>query len=95
MPYLEGNLAVLARCKLAHSYGRSGREERALEKLAPLFSSLRTDVSGKLASQDTGFFFFCHNGDVTRVQSDRSFLRTEQLSEAEILELASRFKNQS
>ena len=71
------------------------REERALEKLAPLFSSLRTDVSGKLASQDTGFFFFCHNGDVTRVQSDRSFLRTEQLSEAEILELASRFKNQS
>lgn len=71
------------------------REERALEKLAPLFSSLRTDVSSKLASQDTGYFFFCHNGDVTRVQSDRSFLQTEQLSEAEILELASRFKNLS
>ena len=36
MKTVEGNLAVLARCKLAHSYERSGREEQALEILAEL-----------------------------------------------------------
>ena len=64
------------------------REDRALEKLKPLFSSLRTDISTRLAAQDKGHFYFCHNGDVMRVHSDRSFLQTEQLSEADILNLA-------
>ena len=36
MKTVEGNLAVLARCKLAHSYERSGREEQALEILSEL-----------------------------------------------------------
>jgi len=33
---VEGNLAMLARCRLAHLYERSGREEQALEILAEL-----------------------------------------------------------
>lgn len=65
------------------------REDRALEKLRPLFSSLRTDISTRLAAQEKGHFYYCHNGDVTRVYSDRSFLQTDQLSEADILSLAS------
>lgn len=36
MRAVERNLAVLARCKLAHSYERSGREEQALKILAEL-----------------------------------------------------------
>ena len=36
MKTVEGNLALLARCKLAHSYERSGREQQALEILSEL-----------------------------------------------------------
>jgi len=66
------------------------KEERALEKIKPVLSSLRMDVSQKLANQDTGQFFLSQSGDVSRVQSQRSFMETSQLSEREILELAAK-----
>lgn len=64
------------------------RDDRALEKLKPLFSSLRGGISARLAAQDKGCFYFCHNGGVARVHSDRFLLQTEQLSSADILNLA-------
>ncbi|MEQ9411189.1 MAG: DUF87 domain-containing protein [Fuerstiella sp.] len=66
------------------------KEQKAIEKLKPLLSSLRTDVSRKLETQDTGQFFLSQSGDVTRLQSHRSFMETSQLSEQEILDLAAR-----
>lgn len=49
------------------------RNDRALEELKPLFSSQRGEISARLAAQDKGCFYFCHNGGAARVHSDRFF----------------------
>lgn len=61
----------------------------AIEKMKPLLSECRTDVSGSLATAGTGEFFQVSDGNVARIRSDRSIMDTTQLSEDRILQLAS------
>jgi Helicase HerA, central domain len=60
----------------------------AIQKMKPLLSECRTDVSGSLANAATGEFFQVHDGAATRLRGQRSLIDTQQLSEARISELA-------
>ncbi len=45
-------------------------------------------MTDKLAGQATGEFYLVRESSVTAVRSDESFMRTEQMPENEIAELA-------
>ena len=64
------------------------KEPRALEKLRPMLAAARGDVTGKIAGQGTGEFVLVREANVTAVRSDESFVRTEQMPEGRIAELA-------
>jgi DNA helicase HerA-like ATPase len=69
--------------------GRVG-QPRAIEKMRNLLGAY-PDVAGRLATQTTGSFFLI-NPDLSRVarelRADPALMRTEQLQEQEIAELA-------
>lgn len=60
----------------------------AIDKMRPLLSECRTDVSGSLATASVGEFFQVYDGQVVRMRTERALMETVQLSEARILELA-------
>ena len=64
------------------------KETRAIEKLKPMLAAAKGDVTDKLAGQATGEFYLVRESSVTAVRSDESLVRTEQLAEKEIVELA-------
>jgi DNA helicase HerA-like ATPase len=64
------------------------KEPRAIEKLKPMLEATNGSVTDKLAGQETGKFYLVRESRVTAVRSDASFMRTEQLPEKEIAELA-------
>jgi energy-coupling factor transporter ATP-binding protein EcfA2 len=66
----------------------SVKEERALKKLKPMFSEARVDAGAKLPPQKMGQFHVLREGQVQQLRAERSVVRTEQLSEDEILRLA-------
>lgn len=64
------------------------KEKTALEKLKPLLAAAKGDAVGKLAGQSAGEFYLARESSVTPIQSDESLIRTEQLSEEQIVALA-------
>ena len=66
------------------------KEPRAIEKLKPMLAAAKGNVTDKLAGQATGEFYLVREDNVMSVRSDESFMRTEQLPENEIAELARR-----
>ncbi|MCP3138695.1 ATP-binding protein [Pyxidicoccus xibeiensis] len=64
------------------------KEENALKKLRPMFTEARVDADAKLPGQKTGHFYVLRDGQVQQLKADRSVMRTEQLSEEDILKLA-------
>jgi len=64
------------------------KEKTALDKMKPMLSDCRTDVSSKLAVQETGRFHLIRDGEVTPVRAWRSAVLPEQLAEDEILRIA-------
>jgi hypothetical protein len=64
------------------------KEPRALEKLKPMLAAAKGDVTDKLAGQATGEFYLVRESSVTAIRSDESLVRSEQLAEKEIVELA-------
>ena len=54
----------------------------------PMLAAAKGSVTDKLAGQATGEFYLVRESSVTAVRSDESFMRTEQLPENEIAELA-------
>jgi hypothetical protein len=64
------------------------KEKRAVEKMRPMLAECKVDVSGKLAGQGTGEFFLLRGGEAVSFTSAPSLLRTEQLPEDRIAELA-------
>jgi hypothetical protein len=64
------------------------KESRALEKLKPMLAAAKGDVASKLAGQATGEFYLVRESIVNAVRSDESIMRTEQLSENQIAQLA-------
>jgi hypothetical protein len=67
--------------------GRIG-SPTAIEKMKPLLSECRTDVSASLATSSLGEFFQVSDGQVLRMRSQRSLMETTQLNEERILSLA-------
>jgi energy-coupling factor transporter ATP-binding protein EcfA2 len=67
--------------------GRIG-STTAIEKMKPLLSECRTDVSSALATSSVGEFFQISDGQVVRMRSERSLMDTVQLTEERIVELA-------
>jgi hypothetical protein len=66
------------------------KETRAVDKLKPMLAAGKGGVSDKLAGQAAGEFFLVRESSVTQVRSDESLLRTEQLPEDQIANLARR-----
>ena len=64
------------------------KEKTALEKMKPMLSENRVDVSAKLPGQEVGQFFLIKEGQAQAIHAERSLIKTLQLSEAEILSLA-------
>lgn len=64
------------------------REDRALTKLRPMFSDSRVDAATKLPAQKMGQFHVLRDGHVEQLRADRNIIKTDQLSEDEILQLA-------
>jgi DNA helicase HerA-like ATPase len=64
-------------------------QDRAIEKMRNLLGSY-PQVAPRLATQPTGHFFVLTTGRAAEVRSDRSLMQTEQMSEAELVELARR-----
>jgi len=64
------------------------KEPRAIEKLKPMLAAASANVIAKLPGQAQGEFYLVRESSVTAVRSDESLLRTEQLSEDQIAELA-------
>ncbi|MFP2957017.1 helicase HerA domain-containing protein [Myxococcus sp. 1LA] len=66
------------------------KEDNALRKLKPMFTEARVDADAKLPGQKQGQFHVLRDGKVQQLKADRSAIRTEQLSEDEILKEARR-----
>ena len=80
---------VLARAEQAeHAGARPHRHISRFEKMKPLLSECRTDVSASLATSSLGEFFQVSDGQVLRMRSQRALMETTQLNEERILSLA-------
>ncbi len=64
-------------------------EKRSIDKMKPLFEQ-RPAVAGKLATLEGGRFVMLQDGGSVDLDRTPSMLRTEQLSEAELMGLAAR-----
>ncbi|NOJ77747.1 ATP-binding protein [Myxococcus xanthus] len=66
------------------------KEDNALKKLKPMFTEARIDAETRLPGQKPGQFHVLREGKVQQLKADRSAIRTDQLSEDEILKEARR-----
>ncbi|WIG95567.1 helicase HerA-like domain-containing protein [Myxococcus sp. SDU36] len=66
------------------------KEDNALKKLKPMFTEARIDAETRLPGQKMGQFHVLREGKVQQLKADRSAIRTDQLSEDEILKEARR-----
>jgi energy-coupling factor transporter ATP-binding protein EcfA2 len=64
-------------------------QDRAIEKMRNLLGSY-PQVASRLATQPTGHFFVLANGRAAEIKCDRSLMQTEQLSDADVIEVAKR-----
>lgn len=64
------------------------KEDTALGKLKPMLDGARYDVAAKLAAQSPGEFQLVRDRDWVSLKAERSLMRTEQLPEDAILQLA-------
>jgi hypothetical protein len=64
------------------------KEQTALNKLRPMLSECKGDVTSKLAGQSTGQFYLIREREVHPLKARASLVATEQLSEERILKLA-------
>ena len=65
------------------------KEDTAIKKMRPMLKEAKTDIAAKLPGLETGQFFLVREGRVESLAAGRSLVAAEQLSETEILRLAS------
>lgn len=85
-----GDLDYRARDNISTWFVGKIAETRAIAKMKPLLSECRTSIEKQLPVQRVGQFAMLQGGHVTRFESARSLLDTEQLAEHEIRALARR-----
>jgi hypothetical protein len=61
--------------------------------MKPLLSECRINVGSRLAGAQTGEFFKLEDGDAIEFKATPALMKTAQLSEEEILEVARRSKD--
>jgi hypothetical protein len=62
----------------------------ALDKMKPLLSDARVHIGARIPAQKVGEFHLLQDGRVTAFKCHQAFMRVEQISDNEILALASR-----
>jgi hypothetical protein len=67
-------------------------EKTAIEKMKPLLNEARVNVSTKLPTAKVGEFFKLQDGDVVEIKAGPSLMKTVQMSEDEIVQLAGKGK---
>jgi hypothetical protein len=60
-------------------------EKTAIDKMKPLLSDCRVNVSGKLGQAKTGEFWKLQDGNAIEFKAGQSVMKTTQLSEEEII----------
>lgn len=70
------------------------KEDIAIRKVRPMFAEARVDADAKLPGQKPGQFHVLREGKVQQLKADRSVMRTDQLSEDEILRFARQTREQ-
>jgi hypothetical protein len=68
-------------------------EKTAVDKMKPLLSECRINVGSRLAGAKTGEFFKLEDGDAIEFKATPALMKTAQLSEDEILEVARQSKD--
>lgn len=64
------------------------KEPVGLNKLKPMFAEAKVDAAQRLPGQQTGEFHLLREGQVVSLRADRSLVRTVQVPEQRVLELA-------
>ncbi|NTX15092.1 DUF853 family protein [Myxococcus sp. CA056] len=70
------------------------KEDNAIRKVKPMFTEARVDAEARLPGQKPGQFHVLREGKVQQLKADRSVMRTDQLSEDEILRFARQSREQ-
>ena len=89
-----GDLDYKCRDQISSWFVGKVKENTALNKLKPMLSEAKVDVTSKLANQNVGEFFAIRAGEVTSLKANMSLIRAEQVSIETIQELAVSSANQ-
>ncbi|NEP63155.1 MAG: ATP-binding protein, partial [Symploca sp. SIO2G7] len=87
-----GDLDYKCRDQISSWFVGKVKETTALNKLKPMLSEAKTDVSAKLANQQVGQFFHIQAGNVSSLQANMSLVRAEQVPIEKIITLAAQSK---
>ena len=63
-------------------------EQRSVEKIKDLFAGVKGDLAGRLAKQSVGEFHLATEGEAVAMKVDPSLVKTDQLPDDRIIELA-------
>jgi GTPase SAR1 family protein len=74
-----GDLDYRCRDQISSWFVGKVKENTALNKLKPMLSEAKTDVTSKLANQQVGEFFAIRAGEVTSLKANLSLIRAEQV----------------
>ena len=74
-----GDLDYKCRDQISSWFVGKVKENTALNKLKPMLSEAKTDVTSKLANQQVGEFFAIRAGEVTSLKANLSLIRAEQV----------------
>ncbi|MEZ4683160.1 MAG: AAA family ATPase [Caldilineaceae bacterium] len=83
-----GDLDYKSRDQISSWFVGKVKETTALNKLKPMLSEAKVDVTSKLANQQVGEFFAIRAGEVTSLQAQMSLIRAEQVPVERIQALA-------
>lgn len=84
-----GDLDYKSRDQVSSWFIGCVKEKTALNKLRPILSEAKKDVTNKLANQSIGEFYTIYDGEVSSIKADPSLIQAKQVSTDEILKLAS------
>lgn len=88
-----GDLDYKCRDQISSWFVGKVKEATALNKLRPMLSEAKTDVTSKLANQQVGEFFMIQAGVVSSLKANLSLVRAEQVPLERLQMLAARAKN--
>ncbi|MBF2002686.1 MAG: DUF853 family protein [Synechococcales cyanobacterium M58_A2018_015] len=83
-----GDLDYRCRDQISSWFVGKIKETTALNKLKPMLSEAKIDITSKLPNQQVGEFFLIHDGEVTSLKANRSLIQAEQVPLEKIQTLA-------